>query len=488
MKKTILIIAILLGMVSRIYDFRERYNYNHDNDLSAWIVKDIVIDHHFRLIGQLTSSPGIFIGPLFYYSLIPFFLATGMDPIGTVAYSWIVGLVAIASLYFVFRRLYSPFAGNIASLVYAVSYAFSSSERMVVPTTPVMLWSIWFFYAINLWLAGNKKSLWMLAILFGLVWHIHLALALLFPIVLFGFFLNRKSLKLKDFALPVIILLILTAPLLAFEARHNFQQTRALVNIFNPYGVHPKTSATFVSKLYTTVRYAARNSTALFWAHDLPEPGVYVLPAILLIGLFALRFNKRHVVMYALWLFFYILFFSKNPITLSEYYLDGLNILSLAGFVFIIEWLWQKTGTYKIAVCLILAIFLARNFGTMLTSGSLGIGYVERKAVVAQIAADAAKHNYPCVAVSYITAPGYNFGYRYFFYLAGLHVNQPASNSPVYTIVYPKSLADRPDYSNATGAIGLIYPDYGKYNSTDVATSCQGEDQNLTGNMFGFVK
>ena len=111
--------------------------YTHDNDLAGWIVKDIVVDRHLRLIGQLTSSPGIFIGPLFYYLQIPFYLVTGMDPIGGAWLSVIVGLLGVASMWYV--------GGFIPAFIYATSFLIFNTEREVSPTTPVYLWSIWFF-------------------------------------------------------------------------------------------------------------------------------------------------------------------------------------------------------------------------------------------------------------------------------------------------------------------------------------------------------
>ncbi len=94
-------LILLIGLFFRTYMVVERYDYAHDADLYSWIVKDIVVNHHFRLIGQLTSAPGIFVGPLFYYSLVPFFLLTNMDPIGALIPVTILGLLTIFSYYFV---------------------------------------------------------------------------------------------------------------------------------------------------------------------------------------------------------------------------------------------------------------------------------------------------------------------------------------------------------------------------------------------------
>lgn len=484
MRKFLLVAILILGFVSRAYQYKERFIYAHDSDLASWIVKDIVVNHHTRLIGQLTSSPGIFIGSLFYYSLIPFYLLTNMDPIGSVAFSWIVGLVGIVSIYYVFRKLHGVGAGLISALIYSVS--FTLSDRQVVPTTPVMLWSIWFFYGINLWWAGNKRSLWILAVLFALVWHLNLALGLLAPLVLWGVWINRKSLKIKDFIGPLVIFLLLSSPLLAFEARHNFQQTRSLINIFNPSGTHQKPVGGLVSKTHKTIYYAAKNSNSIFYTYMPAEPLVYVLPLILLGALYVIRTNKEKILGYSLWIILYVVFFSLNPINLSEYYLAGLNILSIAGFVLLAESIWKKGKKAKILISGILVLFFVHNFASTLLYVPLPIGYIEKKAIVEEIKNDAVKHGYPCVSVSYITDIGYDLGYRYFFYLTNLHVNPPSKLSPVYSIVFPQSRVDKLDKS--FGAIGLIYPDYGRYNEKDVAASCVGENPNLTSDMFGFTK
>jgi len=89
------------------------------------------------------------------------------------------------------------------------------------------------------------------------------------------------------------------------------------------------------------------------------------------------------------------------------------------------------------------------------------------------------------VSVSFITNPGYELGYRYIFYLNNLHVNQPSSGSPVYTIVFPHTKVDRIDKS--FGALGLILPDYEKYTEKEVNESCSGSNENLTDPMFGFT-
>ena len=94
--------------------------------------------------------------------------------------------------------------------------------------------------------------------------------------------------------------------------------------------------------------------------------------------------------------------------------------------------------------------------------------------------------NYPCVAISYITKPGYDLGYRYLFYLEEMFIKHPSEKIPVYTIVFPLNDKLFPVHETF-GAIGLIYPDYPRYNLEGITGSCVGENTNLTDPMFGFT-
>jgi hypothetical protein len=482
------IIAFLLGMFTRVYQFRERFMYAHDNDLASWVVKDIVFDKHPRLIGQQTSALGIFIGPLFYYSLIPFYWITQWDPIGSVAYSWIISAAALISVYYVFRKLYDRPTAVFAVFIYAVSFFISQSERDVFPTTPVMLWSVWFYYSINRLFLGYKKTLYISAILLSLVWHINLALVLLFPLVFIAVLVHRQNYTLKDIIIPAVLVVILSSPLILFESRHGFIQTRSLVSTLTSIGSHSEVS--LKDKVNHVVQYAARNASRLFYWESPRFISIYLIPGILLSGIALLTYfrkiPKHSLLLFLGWTVLYIIFFTAHPINLSEYYLNGLNILWVAAAALILANLWEIHPGWHIFSALTLSAIVICNLNMFLSSKINAFGYVEKKALVEFITADARSHNYPCVSVSYITNPGYNLGYRYFYWLNNLHVNQPMSQSPVYTIVFPHSLTDHLD--RTFGALGLIYPDYSKYNPAAVAQSCSGANSNLTDPMFGFTK
>lgn len=483
--KPVLIAALLLGLFMRGYQARERFLYAHDNDLAGWIVKDIVVDHHLRLIGQETSSKGIFIGPLFYYSLIPFYLASGMDPIGSLGYSLIIGLAAIGSLYLVICRLHGCRSAGVASLIYACSFLISQTEREVVPTTPVMLWSIWFYYSVNLVFQGKKSGLLFAAMLIGLVWQINLALILLSPLVLLGILVNHKLFRLKDFFKPVILLIVMLLPLFVFEIRHNFLQTRSLLGTVSTISGESKAPVAALSaKVSHVISYVNKNATRIFF---LPPSGFpeNLIPTALTLALVILLVTRKVPpfmgTLFVIWMGLYVLFFTLLPLNLSEYYLNGMNIFWLV----IVSVFLDKTLP-KVITVIVLSCLIFYNLNLFLTSPVNASGYIQKKALIGFVWSDAQKHQYPCVAFSYITSPGYQFGYRYFIYLQDIKTAPPSSGVPVYTVVFPHSLVNSIDKS--FGALGLVLPDYSRYDEEGVKIGCSGQNANLTDPMFGFTK
>jgi 4-amino-4-deoxy-L-arabinose transferase-like glycosyltransferase len=191
--------------------------YGHDQDLAGWIIKDIVVNNHWRLIGQETSSQGLFIGPLYYYLEIPFYWLTHMDPKGALLLSFLLGGFAIYSFYYVFTKIFNKNVGLIASLIYSLSLVIVFTDREVAPTMPVMLWSVWFFYAIYRLLKGDQKQYILFGILLGLVWHLNLGLIVLTPLIILAQIFSRKKLDFKKIFLGLVPLVILVSPFIVFS-------------------------------------------------------------------------------------------------------------------------------------------------------------------------------------------------------------------------------------------------------------------------------
>lgn len=476
----ILLLGILLiSLFFRTYQIIERLDYAHDGDLSAWIVKDIVVNHHFRLIGQLTSAPGIFIGPFYYYLLVPFYFLTNMDPVGGVIMITILGILTTLSYYLIFSKLFNPKLGLIAAFLQATLLSLVKDDRWVVPSTPSNLWVIWFFYTVVKISRGDYSVLPLLGILIGLIWHIHIALAPALIAIPVAFLVSKKLPQLKQVCLGIGAFLITSTPFILFEIRHNFSQTTSFIQSLTiDHG-----GGEGLSKLILISEMISKNINTLFLApQSLPQTISYLFTfSLLLIGII-LTLKKVIPIKTALPLFFWIIgvvtFFTFSSSLVSEYYLHSVEVI----FIGIVSLTFSKLT--RILTLIILSLILIKNVFYFVSTDIYHKGYIERKAIANYITQDAKNNNFPCVGITYITTPGENVGFRYFFYLNKLQLIHPSIDIPVYNIVIPSGLSGEP--MKKFGHIGVI-PPVNIPPKEVIDKNCQTPNTNLTDSMFGYV-
>lgn len=482
----ILILILLIGLFFRTYQLVERFHFAHDDDLYSWIVKDIVVDGHFRLIGQLTSAPGIFIGPLYYYSLIPFFLLTNMDPSGATIPITIVGILTIISYYFVFSKLFNKKVGLIASFLYAVLLTNIDFDRRVVPSTPANLWVVWYFYTILKISRGKFFVLPILGILIGLIWHIHIALIPTLSAIPVAFIVSKKLPNIKQFLFFLLSLFISSLPLIAFELRHGFSQTLSLISNFSSeHG-----GGVGFSKLSNVLSMVSKNINSLFLSpQELPSQLKPIFVIVLFFSTLYINLKDKlipvkELILFLFWILGVIGFFTFSSSLISEYYFYSLEIIFIA-FVSLTLFIIFKSNTLGKKLVLGLLVFmLIKNLFFYTTVEIYHKGYIEKKAVVEFIKQDALRNGFPCIGITYITTPGENVGFRYFFYLQNMHLVHPSFDVAVYNIVIPEELSSEVRVKFAH--IGIIPPIQIPPKEV-MDKTCSGPNTNLTDPMFGFV-
>ncbi|MEK7616972.1 MAG: glycosyltransferase family 39 protein [Patescibacteria group bacterium] len=483
----ILIIILLFGIFFRTYKLVERFGFAHDADLYSWIVKDIVIDHHPRLIGQLTSTEGIFIGPLFYYLLIPFFLIFNMDPIGSAYFSPVVGILNILSYYFVLSKLFNKKVGIIAAFLQAVSLGAVGFDRWVVPTITTKLWAIWYLYTILMIIRGNFKVLPLLGLLIGLIWQVHLALLPALLAVPFAFVFSKKIPRLKQIAFFILSLVVSSLPLLVFEIKHNFIQTISLVKSFliNHEG------ATGWYKFWTILDKISKNTDSLFFSPGSLPNNLKLFFSMGLLLLCLVLIKKKILKAYEasallIWIAGVVSYFSFSSVQVSEYYFANLEVIFLTLASLLICVFFNSSVLRRYLTLLLLFLLLFRNVIFYLTSEPFHIGYAEKKAITQYIVSDAKENTFPCVAINYITLPGENVGFRYLFFINSLKLAQPSDKVPVYSIVFPYEWSKQ-EVKAVFGHMGVIPPAKIPPRQ-NLEYDCSGENTNLTDPLFGYVE
>jgi hypothetical protein len=321
-------------------------------------------------------------------------------------------------------------------------------------------------------------------ILLGLIWNLNMALVILIPLIALAQFLSKKKFSFKNSHKGIYALVLFSIPLVVFELRHGFSQT---ISFINSLTTDQHDVARGMDKFLRVIHLNSKNIAGVVWGDTTRIKYEYLFIFLLVVLAFLIirkYLDKKLSIVLVTWMALYFTFFSVYSKVLSEYYLNGMIVI----WVLIISlgiYALLKNKHLKYLGILLLIAFAYINFQRFFEHKINRSGYLERKNLVNEIRLNSLENNYPCVSVSYITDPGYNLGYRYFFFLEGMHVNSPISKSPVYTIVFP--LRDDVSVDKTFGAIGLIYPDFSKYNEADVQKSCSGENSNLTDPMFGFT-
>lgn len=482
----ILILILLIGLFFRSYQLVERFEFAHDGDLYSWIVKDIVIDRHPRLIGQLTSAPGIFIGGLFYYLLIPFFLLSKMDPIGVTYFAIIVGLSTIFSYYLVLSKLFKVEVGLIGAFLYATLLSTVNADRWVVPTITTNLWVIWYFYIVVKITRGDYRVLPFLGILLGLIWHVHIALIPSLIAIPAAIIFAKKLPGKKQVVQFFITFSIISLPLFLFEARHGFGQTLSLINNFTASSV----GGSGFYKLTQVFNMVTKNISTMFFAPQSFNQTFNIIFVLTILSLSILLIKKKlllnkELIVFLVWIGGPVIFFGFSPSPISEYYFVSIEIIFLSLASLYLYLLFKSSLIGKILVIIILASISIKNGYFMVTQDYYHKGYVERKAVVNFIREDVKTRGFPCIGISYITAPGENVGFRYLFYLNNVHLIHPSVDVPVYNIVIPDELS--PEVKQKFGHIGVI-PPITLPSKEIMQRSCEAPNTNLTDPMFGYVE
>lgn len=238
----IIIFIVFLSLFLRLYKISSYMTFLGDEgrDALVWLR---MLRGKFTLIGPQTSIGNMYLGPLYYYLMLPFYIL-----LGTIGPSVGVALFAGATTYLLWffgKEWFSKRAGLISAFLYAISpvaitLSRSSWNPNVMPFFSLLIiWGVWQFWQKNnyLWLALE-------GVLLSFAVQSHYLGILLMPVVGLFFvvkliYLIKSKSKgtnklLVNFALCTLNFALLTAlPLIWFDLRHNFINYKAFYRFFS---------------------------------------------------------------------------------------------------------------------------------------------------------------------------------------------------------------------------------------------------------------
>lgn len=233
----ILLVILIIAAFLRLYRIEDYMAFLGDEGRDALIVKRMIVDHKFTLLGPITSVGLMHLGPAYYYFMAPFLWAANLNPVGPAIMVALFSLATIVLMWQIGREFIGMRAGLIASLLYAVSslviiHSHSSWNPNILP-----FWSLLIIYSLCKVLV-KKKYVWLTVtgVSLGIAIQLHYVALVFFPIILVSLALCKFKVPIKYMLLGIFGLFVSYSPYILFELRHQFINTQTVLTFITRSG------------------------------------------------------------------------------------------------------------------------------------------------------------------------------------------------------------------------------------------------------------
>ncbi len=218
-----------------------------DQGRDAIIIKRIISLEHFPAIGAPTSIGQVYLGPFYYYFISPWLLFFNYQPIGLA-----FGVAFFSSLYLlinylIVKELFDKKIALISTILLCFSSVLIDFSRFSWNPNLLPLFTLLTVYFIIKSLQTNKWYYFALLgafLSFSIQLH-YLALFLIPPIAIL--FINKiiekfkqsnnEAMKqLKNYLFMFLFFIIFSSPLIIFDLRHNFLNSKLFIALFKSSG------------------------------------------------------------------------------------------------------------------------------------------------------------------------------------------------------------------------------------------------------------
>lgn len=232
-----LIALLVVAAWLRLYKIPQTLMFSGDQGRDALRVARIWQKADLPLIGPVTSIGNMYLGPLYYYYMLPWLLLSYPSPVGPVYGVAVLSILATALMYVLGKDLVGKSGAIFATLMFALSSVAVSAARFSWNPNPQPLFGlilIWALYQVH----KNHQKYWLLvSVCFSILIQLHyMALLTIFPIIFVWFIEFKKSIvmrkqQLKFSFLAILIGLIALIPLIAFDLKHQGVNTLAFLDL-----------------------------------------------------------------------------------------------------------------------------------------------------------------------------------------------------------------------------------------------------------------
>lgn len=398
-KHLVLILILLVASFLRLYNIAGTVQFLGDQGRDAMIVANIFKNLDPVFIGPVTSVGNMYLGPLYYYFMVPFLFVTYPSPMGPVYAVAVLGIITVFLLYYFGKKMFSETIGLLAAGLYAASTLVAHNTRFSWNPNPAPFVSL--LMLIFVYKAVNKHSwYWILVVVcFSVLIQLHYVTILsgagfgvIWILQVFHKYKKKETLQplLKATALGILVFLFSLTPLLLFDLKHDGLNRKAFINLFQ------KEEAFFETSKETNFLQDVKNRsvfvTSELFLGKQDEKVELIITLILVFTLVLITYrtliNKKNIYnIYKQPEFIILSFLITGIVGISLYkqnvyyhYISYLFPFSFLMLALVLQYYFKKNLVGKILVSIFLLIFLQFNYQygkLVLTSQGWTIAHIQ---------------------------------------------------------------------------------------------------------------
>lgn len=229
-----LFLIVAIACFLRFYRITELHFFTYDQARDDLIVKRILVDHKWTLLGPQSSMRGVYLPPFYYYTLVPILWLSRLNPVGVDIYTATIGVLTVVLIWYITREFFGKVSGLMIGALYATfPLIVELSHRAWNPNTQPFFILLTIFFLYKLFTTKKEKFLIFTSLAFGYAVNLHYGALALMPIWLFAFIWGLVKLKNKSLILlSALALFFFGAPLLIFDFRHDFMLSKNIYLYF----------------------------------------------------------------------------------------------------------------------------------------------------------------------------------------------------------------------------------------------------------------
>lgn len=228
---SILIVILCVAAYLRLHKISDYMTFLGDEGRDVLVVKHMIVDHDLTLLGPTASVGGFYLGPIYYYFMVPFLWFWNLDPTGPAIMVALFGVATTYCMYIAGRDFFSKKAGLVAASLYAVSPLAIAMSRSSWNPNVVPFFSTLLIYL--LWRSIAKKEyrqLFWIGVIGGIGLQLHYLFLFLFGVVFVWYLATGRRRELVRFyALGIAGVIVGFSPFLAFEFLKGFPNTQTII-------------------------------------------------------------------------------------------------------------------------------------------------------------------------------------------------------------------------------------------------------------------